>query len=69
VLKTKKDLNAFAIEQFVNDHINFLKMYELSEAHNKLRNEYYENDKDDESSLLHQQKVRELIRQRQLGNS
>ena len=65
----KKDLNAFAIEQFVKDHINFLKMYELSEAHNKLRNEYYENDKDDESSLLHQQKVRELIRQRQLGNS
>jgi hypothetical protein len=43
-------------------------MYELSEVHNKLRNEY-ENDKDDESSLLHQQKVKELIRQRQLGNS
>ena len=62
----KKELNFDTIEQYIKDHINYLKTYKMSEIHTKLRNEYYEDNKNDELSIRDQQKVKEIIQQRRL---
>ncbi len=66
-LEDKKYLSFELIDQYIKDHINYLKTYEMTEIHKKLRNDYYENNKDDVSSARHQQKVREFIRQKRSG--
>lgn len=66
-LEDKKDLSFELIDQYIKDHINYLRTYEMSEIHEKLRNEYYEDNKDETSSVRHQQKVREFIRQKRSG--
>lgn len=66
-IEDKKDLSFELLDRYIKDHIHYLRTHEMSEIHKKLRNEYYEDNKDDESSIRHQQKVKELIQQKRLG--
>jgi len=59
----KKGMNTTSLEQYIRDHIAFLKRCALSEQQNKLKRQYYESNKDDISSLEQQQLVKELILQ------
>ena len=59
----KKGMNTSSLEQYIRDHIAFLKRCALSEQQNQLKMQYYASNKDDISSLKQQQKVKELILQ------
>ena len=59
----KKGMNTSSLEQYIKDHIAFLRRRTLSEQQNKLKTQYYASNKDDISSLKQQQKVKELILQ------
>jgi len=59
----KKELNTTLLEQYIKDHIAFLKRYSLLEQQNQLKMQYYAQNKDDISSLKQQQLVKELILQ------
>ncbi|HSA07232.1 MAG TPA: DNA primase [Candidatus Gastranaerophilales bacterium] len=63
----KKELSFDSIEKYIIDHINYLKTFEITEIRNKLRDEYYENNNNDETSIRNQQKVKELIEKRKTG--
>ena len=62
----KKGMNTSLLEQYIRDHIAFLKRCALSEQQNKLKMQYYASNKDDSSSLKQQQLVKELILQNRL---
>jgi len=57
----KKGMNTSSLEQYIKDHIAFLKRCALSEQQNKLKRQYYESNKDAVTSLEQQQLVKELI--------
>ncbi|HBG49806.1 MAG TPA: DNA primase [Cyanobacteria bacterium UBA9971] len=59
----KKGMNTSSLEQYIKDHIAFLRRCVLSEQQNKLKTQYYASNKDDISSLEQQQLVKELILQ------
>jgi len=63
----KKELSFETLEQYIKDHINYLKTYEMSETYKKLRSEYYEDSKDELSSVRHQQRIKEIIQQKKAG--
>ncbi|OGI03760.1 MAG: DNA primase [Candidatus Melainabacteria bacterium GWF2_37_15] len=65
-VEDKKDLNFELLEQYLTDHILYLKTYQVSERQKQLRASYYADNNDDTSSELHQQKVKELISERRL---
>jgi len=66
-MEDKKDLNFDSIDQYVKDHMNYLNSYQMSEMHNKLRSDYYEDNKDDTSSIQRQQEVKKILEQRMAG--
>ena len=59
----KKGMNTSSLEQYIKDHIAYLRRCALSEQQNKLKMQYYASNKDDSSSLEQQQLVKELILQ------
>lgn len=62
-IEDKKGMDTSSLEQYIKDHIGFLKRFTLSQQQNQLKVQYYASNKDDISSLQHQQKVKELILQ------
>ncbi len=66
-LDDKSGLNAESIEQYIKDHINYLKTFQMSEFYQKLKDEYHEDNKDDALSVQHQLKVKEFIQQKRAG--
>lgn len=66
-IEDKKDLSFDSIEQYIKDHVNYLNSYQINQSHNKLRSDYYEDNKDDTSSLRHQQEVLKLLEERRAG--
>jgi DNA primase len=62
-LEDKKGMDTKALEQYIKDHIVFLKRAELSKQQDQLKNKYYASNKDDTSALEQQQLVKELIAQ------
>lgn len=62
----KKDMSIEMLDKFINDHINFLKTYSISEHQKRLRADYIADNNNELSSGIHQQKVKELISERRL---
>ncbi len=62
----KKDMNFDSMEQYIKDHIAFLRTYKVSEQQNELKAIYHAENLDETSSTQYQQKVKELIRERRL---
>lgn len=59
----KKGMDTSSLEQYIKDHIAFLKRFVLSKQQSQLKTQYYASNKDDISSLEQQQLVKELILQ------
>ncbi len=59
----KKEMDRSSLEQYLKDHIAFLRRTALSMQQSKLKKQYYESNKDDISSREQQQKVKDLILQ------
>jgi len=62
----KKYMNFDSMEQYIRDHVAFLRTYPVSEQQERLKAIYHAENLDDATSTQHQQKVRELIRERRL---
>ncbi len=62
----KKDMKSDLFHRYIMDHIAYLQTHSVFEQQEKLRVSYYEDNRDDMSSSRHQQKVKELIKERRL---
>lgn len=65
-VEDKKYMNNDSLTQYIKDHIAYLQTYQTSEQQKKLKAEYHADNSDDMSSIMLQQKVKELIKQRRL---
>ena len=59
------------MEQYIKDHVAYLKTYPVSEKQNELKTKYYADNSNDMISIKHQKNVMDLIIQRKskLNNS
>lgn len=59
----KKGMDTSSLEQYIKDHVGFLKRFALTQQQNRLKTQYRASNKDNISSREQQQLVKELILQ------
>jgi len=65
----KQDLDDDQIKQYIIDHINYLEMFRMNEIYNSLRNEYYQANKDEMSSIEQQKRVIEFLKNKKCNST
>jgi len=66
-LGDKQEMSSTSLEQFIKDHVAYLKQYDLSQRQDQLKARYYQSNRDDIISHQDQQAVKELIAQSRSG--
>ncbi|GEM_PF-275039 len=62
-LGDKQEMDAASLEQFIKDHVAYLKHYGFSQRQTQLKTQYHESNNNDVLSLKDQEIVKEMIKQ------